>query len=118
MTRHPELGQTSWFSVRGGDRVEHRGAWGHLDLPPYASLLVDTVAFVWSAMDAFYEEDEQVLGHAADPYHSIDTRRSSRHLVARAGTRVQAETSRRLVLDESGFAPCSYVPPEVSSTRR
>jgi hypothetical protein len=32
-------------------------------------------------MDAFYEEDERILEHAADPYHRIDIRRSSRHLV-------------------------------------
>jgi hypothetical protein len=25
------------------------------------------VAFAWRAMDAFYEEDERIVGHAADP---------------------------------------------------
>jgi hypothetical protein len=27
------------------------------------------VAFAWRAMDAFYEEDERILGHTADPRH-------------------------------------------------
>jgi hypothetical protein len=32
------------------------------------------VAFAWQAMDAFYEEDERIAGHAADSYHRIDIR--------------------------------------------
>jgi uncharacterized protein (DUF427 family) len=63
-------------------------------------------------MDAFYEEDERILGHAADPYHRIDIRQTSRHLVVRAGDQVVAETDRPLVLYESGFAPRWYVPRE------
>ncbi len=87
-----------------------RGAWSHTDLPDYAAELRDTVAFAWPAMDAFYEEDERVLGHAADPYHRIDIRQTSRHLVVGNGDRAVAETSSPLVLYESGFAPRWYVP--------
>jgi hypothetical protein len=29
-------------------------------------------------MDAFYEEDERIAGHAADSYHRIDIRQTSR----------------------------------------
>jgi uncharacterized protein (DUF427 family) len=61
-------------------------------------------------MDAFYEEDERIVGHAADPYHRIDIRQSSRHLVVRAGETLVADTQRPLVLYESGFAPRWYVP--------
>jgi uncharacterized protein (DUF427 family) len=61
-------------------------------------------------MDAFYEEDDRILGHPADPYHRIDIRHSSRHLVVRAGDRVIADTTSPLVLYESGFAPRWYVP--------
>ena len=69
----------------------------------------DAVAFAWRAMDAFFEEDERILGHAADPYHRIDIRRSSRHLVVQDGDQVVADTQTRL-LYESGFAPRWYVP--------
>jgi uncharacterized protein (DUF427 family) len=61
-------------------------------------------------MEAFYEEDERILGHAADSYHRIDIRQSSRNLVVRNGDRLVANTERPLVLDESGFAPRWYVP--------
>jgi uncharacterized protein (DUF427 family) len=67
------------------------------------------VAFAWRAMDAFYEEDERILGHAADPYHRIDIRQTSRHLVVRDGDRIVADTKRPAVLYESGFAPRWYV---------
>ena len=63
------------------------------------------VAFAWRAMDAFYEEDERIVGHAADAYHRIDIRQSSRHLVVKDGVRPIADTKRPVVLYESAFAP-------------
>jgi uncharacterized protein (DUF427 family) len=107
-TRHPELGETAWFAVAGADRA----AWQHVAPPAHAAILEGMVALAWRAMDAFYEEDDRILGHAADPYHRIDLRHTSRHLVARAGDRVLADTHRPLVLYESGFAPRWYVPRE------
>jgi uncharacterized protein (DUF427 family) len=67
------------------------------------------VAFAWRAMDAFYEEDERIVGHAADFYHRIDIRSTSRHLIVRDGDRVIAETRRPVAVYESGFAPRWYV---------
>jgi uncharacterized protein (DUF427 family) len=109
-SRHRDLGETAWFEVSGGTRDAARGAWQHVSLPPHAAVLEDKVALAWRAMDGFYEEDDRILGHAADPYHRIDVRRSSRHLVVRAGDRVVADTTAPLVLYESGFAPRWYVP--------
>ena len=68
------------------------------------------MAFAWRAMDAFYEEDERIVGHAADAYHRIDIRSTSRHLVVRDGEQVIADTQHPLALYESGFAPRWYVP--------
>jgi uncharacterized protein (DUF427 family) len=107
---HADLGDTAWFEVVGGTRQAPRGAWQHVGLPAHAMLLEGRIALAWRAMDAFYEEDERVLGHAADPYHRIDIRRTSRHLVVRAGDRVVADTTNPLVLYESGFAARWYVP--------
>jgi uncharacterized protein (DUF427 family) len=109
-THHPDLGETAWFEVGGDTREAPRAAWQHVALPGHAAILDGMVALAWRAMDAFYEEDERILGHAADPYHRIDVRRTSRHLVVRAGGRVVADTDSPLVLYESGFAPRWYVP--------
>jgi uncharacterized protein (DUF427 family) len=107
-SRHPDLGETAWYDVAGAPRA----AWEHVGLPAHAAILEDHVALAWRAMDAFYEEDERILGHAADPYHRIDIRHTSRHLVVRAGETLIADTTRPLVLYESGFAPRWYVPRE------
>lgn len=111
-TRHRDLGETAWFAATLGERSAPHGAWQHTALPDHASVLQDRVAFAWRAMDAFYEEDERIVGHAADAYHRIDIRQSSRRLVVRDGDRVVADTTRPLVLYESGFAPRWYVPRE------
>lgn len=109
-TRHRDLGPTSWYTVRAGEQSAPRGAWKHTDLPDYASEFHGRVAFAWPAMDAFYEEDERIVGHAADSYHRIDIRQTSRSLVVRDHDRIVAESKRPLVLYESGFAPRWYVP--------
>ncbi|HEX3588754.1 MAG TPA: DUF427 domain-containing protein [Pseudonocardiaceae bacterium] len=112
VTTHRDLGATAWFTVTAGDGSAERAAWQHVDLPEYAAELRDRVAFAWRAMDAFYEEDDRIAGHAADPYHRNDIRSTSRHLVVRDGDRVVADTHRPVVLYESGFAPRWYVPRE------
>jgi uncharacterized protein (DUF427 family) len=109
-THHRDLGLTSWFTVRSGEHTKQRAAWQHTALPAHASELQARVAFAWPAMDAFYEEDERIVGHAADGYHRIDIRRTSRHLLVRCGDRVVADSAGPLVLYESGFAPRWYVP--------
>ena len=108
-TQHPDLGETSWFTVAVGDRRAVRGAWQHTALADHAKELRERVAFAWRAMDAFYEEDERIIGHAADAYHRIDIRQTSRHLVVKDGARTIADTVRPLVLFEYGFAPRWYV---------
>ncbi|HEY1567859.1 MAG TPA: DUF427 domain-containing protein [Solirubrobacteraceae bacterium] len=112
VTRHQELGPTAWYTVRLGDRQSPRGAWEHPSPPEFAPMFADRVAFAWHAMDAFHEETERIIGHAADPYHRIDIRQSARHLVVTAADLVVADTHRPLVLYESGFAPRWYVPRE------
>jgi uncharacterized protein (DUF427 family) len=109
-SQHHELGLTAWYVVRAGGQSAPRGGWQHLNLPDYASELEERVAFAWPAMDAFYEEDERIVGHAADSYHRIDIRQTSRRIVVHHSDRIIADTERPLVLYESGFAPRWYVP--------
>ncbi|MDV3123586.1 DUF427 domain-containing protein [Mycobacterium sp. 21AC1] len=110
VTEHPDLGAVRWYTVTAGDRSTNHAAWQHTALPKHAAVLADRVAFAWRAMDAFYEEDDRIVGHAADMYHRIDIRTTSRHLVVRDGDRTVADTHRPVVLYESGFAPRWYVP--------
>jgi uncharacterized protein (DUF427 family) len=109
-TQHRDLGLTSWYAVRSGGHNKPRAAWQHTDLPAHSGELRARVAFAWPAMDGFYEEDERIVGHAADSYHRIDIRQTSRHLTVHCGGRLVADSTHPLVLYESGFAPRWYVP--------
>ena len=65
---------------------------------------------LWDAMDEWYDEDERVEGHIRDPYHRVDVRRSSRPVRVRLGEEVLAETSRPLLLSETGLPNRFYIP--------
>lgn len=92
-TRHRDLSLTSWYIVRAGNKTPSRGAWQHIELPNYASELQGRIAFASPAMDVFYEEDERIVGDAADSYHRIDIRQSSQ-LVVSHRDRITADTKR------------------------
>jgi uncharacterized protein (DUF427 family) len=109
-TDHRDFGRTAWYTVTAGASSTQRAAYQHVELPGHASELKGRVAFAWRAMDAFYEEDERIVGHAADPYHRIDIRQAGRHLTVEHEGRVVADTTRPIALYESGFAPRWYVP--------
>ncbi len=109
VTQHADLGPVKWFAAKSDHGEVKRAAWQYTALPDHAAVLVGCVAFAWRAMDAFYEEDERIVGHAADFYHRIDIRSTSRHLVVRDGDRVVADSRDPLALYESGFAPRWYV---------
>ena len=80
--------------------------------PPGAPDLEGHVTFAWDAFDSWFEEDEELLGHAIDPYHRIDVRPSSRHVVVSLGGTVLAETTRPRPLFETGLPARWYIPAE------
>jgi uncharacterized protein (DUF427 family) len=109
-TQHRDFGDTAWFTLVVGGRRAPRAAWQYTALPDYACELRGHGAFAWRGVDAFYEEDDRIVGHAADVYHRIDIRQSSRRLVVKDSARLIADTARPVVLYESGFAPRWFVP--------
>lgn len=111
-TSCPFKGDASYYTVRVGDRVEENAAWAYPDPLPGAPPLANLVAFYFDRLDAWYEEDERVLGHPRDPFHRIDTRRSSRHVVIRVGGETVADSRRPVALFETGLPPRFYLPPE------
>jgi uncharacterized protein (DUF427 family) len=73
--------------------------------------LRDAVRLEWSAMDAWFEEDEEVFVHPRSPYTRVDILRSSRHVRVEAGGVVLAETSQPTLLFETGLPTRFYLPP-------
>lgn len=68
------------------------------------------IAFKWNEMDAWLEEDEEVLTHPRDPYHRIDVCYSRRHLKIEIGGVTVAETDRPVMLFETGLPARYYIP--------
>jgi uncharacterized protein (DUF427 family) len=66
----------------------------------------------FSAFDAWLEEDEPLLGHARDPFHRIDIRRSSRHVIVEHEGQVLADTTRPTLLFETSLPTRFYIPRE------
>ena len=93
-----------WSVVAGTARAED-AAWANEDFPQLAG----HVTFSWTKLN-WYEEDEQVFGHARDPHHRVDTLRSSRRVeVYIKGERV-ANSVRPLLLFETSLPTRYYLP--------
>jgi uncharacterized protein (DUF427 family) len=73
---------------------------------PFAGLVhVD-----WHAVDAWFEEDEEVFGgHPRSPYARVDAIRSSRHIRVEIEGVVLAETTAPVLLFETGLPTRHYI---------
>lgn len=67
------------------------------------------VSVKWDAVTRWYEEDEQVFGHAKNPYHRIDCVRSQRQLRVQLRGVVLVDTRDVVSLFETASAPRLYV---------
>lgn len=67
-------------------------------------------AVPWDQADAWFEEDTRVHVHPRDPFHRIDLRASSRHVVVEVGGEVVADTCGAVMLFETGLPTRHYVP--------
>jgi uncharacterized protein (DUF427 family) len=76
------------------------------DTPGYVSV-------AWDAADAWLEEDEQVFGHARNPYHRVDCLRSGRRLRVEAAGLTLVDTTETLAVYETALDPRLYVDPRL-----
>jgi uncharacterized protein (DUF427 family) len=106
----PFKGTASYWSVRAGDRVAENAMWAYPEPNPESAWLRGYVAFYWDRLDEWYDEDERAEGHIRDPYHRVDVRRSSRPVRVLLGDQVIAETTRPLLLSETGLPNRFYFP--------
>jgi uncharacterized protein (DUF427 family) len=111
-THCPKKGDASYYTVRVGDRVVEDAAWYYPAPLDGAPPIKDLIAFYWDRVDQWFEEDEEVIGHARDPYHRIDVRRSSRHIRVSLDGDVLAETTQAMALFESNLTVRWYIPRE------
>ncbi|HUA07398.1 MAG TPA: DUF427 domain-containing protein [Solirubrobacteraceae bacterium] len=71
--------------------------------------LRDTVRFTWAALDAWFEEDEQVFVHPRSPYVRVDAIRSRRTVEIALEGRVLAKADACVMVFETGLPTRYYV---------
>jgi uncharacterized protein (DUF427 family) len=104
----PSRGDAHTFTVLAGGRAAPGAALRYEDSPIEA--LRELVRLDWHAMDAWFEEDEEVFTHPRDPYTRVDILASSRHVrVEVAGVTVAQSSSPRLLF-ETGLPARFYLP--------
>jgi uncharacterized protein (DUF427 family) len=104
----PSRGDAHVLDVRTQNAAAPGAALHYEDSPIEA--LRDTIRLDWDAMDAWFEEDEEVFIHPRDPYTRVDILASSRHVrVEVEGVTVAESTSPR-VLHETGLPARYYLP--------
>jgi uncharacterized protein (DUF427 family) len=69
--------------------------------------LSGTVRFDWKALDAWFEEDEQVFVHPRNPYVRVDALRSTRHVRVELDGVTLADSASPVMVFETGL-PTRY----------
>jgi uncharacterized protein (DUF427 family) len=71
--------------------------------------LADTVRFEWNALDAWFEEDEEVFVHPRNPYTRVDALRSTRPVRIKLDGVVLAESASPVMVFETGLPTRYYL---------
>jgi uncharacterized protein (DUF427 family) len=108
VARSPSRGDGHLFTVRAGGK-ETAGAALRYDQSPFEELR-EAIRLDWDAMDAWFEEDEQVFTHPRDPYTRVDILPSSRHVRVELDGVTIAETTKPTLLFETGLPARYYLP--------
>jgi uncharacterized protein (DUF427 family) len=104
----PSRGDAAVFTVTAAGRTR-TGAAHHYEHSRFETLR-DTIRLEWDAMDAWFEEDEQVFAHPRDPYTRVDILPGSRHVRIDVGGTTVAESTKPALLFETGLPVRYYLP--------
>jgi uncharacterized protein (DUF427 family) len=108
VVRSPSRGDGRRLTVRVGGVVAEGAAVRH-EASPFPELR-DAIRIEWDAMDAWFEEDEEVFTHARDPYTRVDILPSSRHVRVEVDGLTLAESTSPRLLFETGLPVRHYLP--------
>jgi uncharacterized protein (DUF427 family) len=104
----PSRGEGRTFTVRAGGKEAAGAALRYEDSP--IGELRDLIRLDWAAMDAWFEEDEEVFTHPRDPYTRVDILPSSRHVRVEVDGVTVAESASPRLLFETGLPVRYYLP--------
>ena len=110
-THSPYKGTASYWHLRTAERTAQFAVWSYARPNPGSPDTRGYYGFDWHSMDAWYEEDERLHVHARDPLLRVDALRSTRQLRVDIGGATIAESSRPVLLFETGLVTRYYLPP-------
>ncbi|HWG73911.1 MAG TPA: DUF427 domain-containing protein [Acidimicrobiales bacterium] len=109
-THCPFKGDALYWNVRVGDKVIADALWEYPEVVAGAPDLSGLLSPYMEKFDRWWDEDEEVHEHPRDPFHRVDARRSSAHVVVRSGGEVVADTGAPVAVKETGLPVRWYVP--------
>jgi uncharacterized protein (DUF427 family) len=104
----PSRGDAAVLTVAAGEARASAAALHYEDSP--IAELRDTVRLEWAAMEAWFEEDEEVYTHPRDPHTRVDILNSSRHVRVLLDGVVLADSMSPRLLFETGLPVRYYLP--------
>jgi uncharacterized protein (DUF427 family) len=104
----PRRGDGRSFTVTAGAQSRQGAAVRYEDSP--VEELRDLIRLDWDAMDAWFEEDEEVFTHPRSPHTRVDILSSSRHVRVQVDGVTVAESPNPRLLFETGLQVRYYVP--------
>lgn len=100
-------GSARRHGLRVGDELRAGAAWVWGD--DAAEGLPGTVRFEWGALDAWFEEDEEVFVHPRSPYTRVDALRSQRPVRVEVDGAVLADAPSCVMVFETGLPTRYYL---------
>ena len=110
-THCPFKGDAAYRSFSAGGREVEDLLWHYPSPLAPAPWLLGLGALYASKVEAWFVEEDRVVGHLRDPYHRVDAHPSSREVVVRAGGEEVARSLRPVLVFETGMPLRAYVPP-------
>lgn len=108
-TKHsPSRGDAVVYTVTSGTVEAADAALAYPDSP--LEQIRGHVRFEWDAMDAWFEEDEEVFFHPRDPYTRVDILAGSRHVRIEVDGVTVADSRSPRILFETGLPARYYLP--------
>jgi uncharacterized protein (DUF427 family) len=108
-------GVATHYSLNTGMALVEDAGWRYLEPAKGCPPIADYMAFYWSKMGRWYEEDEEVFVHARDPFRRVDCLPSSRRVQVIAQDEIVADSRSGVFLFETGQPTRYYLP--ISDTR-
>ncbi|WP_026911059.1 DUF427 domain-containing protein [Patulibacter minatonensis] len=100
-------GTVARYGLRVGD--EHRPGAVRRYLESTVPGIAGTARLHWDALDAWFEEDEQVFVHPRNPYVRVDALRSTRHVRVELDGVLLAESTAPVLVFETGLPTRYYL---------